>query len=400
MHPITRFRVLIGAIVIVMLVPCLATDVVRIPIKKKGAGPLFQVHHGQKWGYVDRTGKSIIAPQFDDEGDFFSGLAKVRKDNKWGYINDAGRMVIPDQFDDAGDFRDELAPVRVDRKWGFINLSGKFVASPQFQAAAEFSDGVALFEVWDTVGCDPINPEKRPALYTTENAPLRAFRLHGIASIATGGCFPSNARFGFIDKKGNVTIEPRFLAASNFSEGLAAVRAEKSSDKYGYIDRAGKVVIEPQFDQARSFSEGLAAVEIGLRAQDGRKVAGQWGFINREGKFEIPARFEEARPFSEGLAEVRLQDGRWGYINGRGVLAISPKYSRTDAFSDGLALVWPDDEEGGYYIDRTGKKALIIELWPQWSFSDGLTVAGQPGERKYVNREGKIVAPYEVDPGI
>jgi hypothetical protein len=43
-----------------------------------------------RWGYVDKTGKMVVGPQFDFAGGFFEGLALVRigddKTGKWGYI--------------------------------------------------------------------------------------------------------------------------------------------------------------------------------------------------------------------------------------------------------------------------------------------------------------------------
>lgn len=391
---------LIGATIVIVLVPCLATTVVRIPIKKAGAGPLFQVHYGNKWGYIDRSGRSTIPPRFDDEGDFFNGRARVQIDRKWGYIDETGRMVVQPQFDNAGDFREGIAPVQQGRQWGFIEPSGAFLVAPGFQAAAEFRDGLARFEVWDKIRCSMDYRKKEPDLYTKDNAPLLAFRLHDVVT-AADGCFPQNARYGYIDRDGKVAIAPRFGAGSDFSEGLAAVReVDAAESKYGYIDRTGKLVIGPQFDQAFTFSEGLAAVAIVSDARDGGNKVWSWGFIDRSGTFAIPPRFRLAHSFSEGLAEVSLRDGNWGYIDHKGTFAIQARYSETNPFSEGLALVWPRDEENGYYIDKTGRKALTLSLWPQWSFSDGLTVAGKEGERKYVDRKGKVVAPYEVDPRI
>jgi hypothetical protein len=54
---------------------CFGTSIERNPIKKKGAGPLFQIHYGDKWGFMDRTGRIVIQPQFSDVGDFFDWLA-------------------------------------------------------------------------------------------------------------------------------------------------------------------------------------------------------------------------------------------------------------------------------------------------------------------------------------
>ena len=49
----------------------------------------------------------------------------------------------------------------------------------------------------------------------------------------------------------------KFDEAWDFSEGLAAV---KIGGKVGFINKAGEIVINPQFDNAGSFSEGLARV--------------------------------------------------------------------------------------------------------------------------------------------
>ena len=69
-------------------------------------------------------------------------------------------------------------------------------------------------------------------------------------------------------------------------EALACV---KIGDKYGFINRAGEIVINPQFDYAGSFSEGVASVEIG----------GKYGYINPTGEFAIKPQFDKAGDFSK-----------------------------------------------------------------------------------------------------
>ena len=394
-----EWRLSIGWMVIALSMATLlstAAEVVRIPIKKKRAGPLFQIHYGQKWGYMDRSGKTVIPPQFDDEGDFFTDRARVRKGGKWGYIDGGGHLKVPFQFDAAGDFSEGLAPVQVGRRWGYIHLSGVMAVEPQFQAAAEFSDGVARIEVWDTISCDLMDYRKKGhEVFTKDNAPISIFRLRGF-QLQRDGCFAENSRYGYIAKGGKVVIAPTFRVASDFSEGLAVVRGTGSQEsKYGYIDKAGRITIEARFDQALDFSEGLAAVAIGTGTDNSQS----WGFINRMGVVEIQPTFRSAGSFSEGLAHVSLRDRGVGYVERNGKFAIQPRYSEATPFLNGLALVWSVDEEVGFYINKAGTKALTLALSPQWSFSDGLTIAGTQGERKYVDRRGHIVAPYEVDPG-
>ena len=71
--------------------------------------------------------------------------------------------------------------------------------------------------------------------------------------------------------------------------------------KWGFIDKNGDVVVQPEFDDAHSFQNGLAAVKVG----------NSWGYINMQGKLVIDAVFEDAGDFnSSGCAFVKNQ-GNW-----------------------------------------------------------------------------------------
>jgi hypothetical protein len=59
----------------------------------------------------------------------------------------------------------------------------------------------------------------------------------------------------------------------DFSEGLASVLVD---GKWGYIDKTGQIEIEPQFKTAIKFGGGLALVEIDDK---------NWGYIDRKGIF-------------------------------------------------------------------------------------------------------------------
>lgn len=102
--------------------------------------------------------------------------------------------------------------------------------------------------------------------------------------------------------------EFKFESVGSFSEGYANVRI---NDKWGYINKKFEIVIEPQFKSCNQFSEGLAAFMI--ESCNGDK----WGFIDRQGKAVIEPKFDEVYYFNKGLARVNV-GGRWGYINKAG----------------------------------------------------------------------------------
>ncbi len=83
------------------------TEIVKF-LKEKGAQefpipkiseetPLFPVEIGGEWGYIDKAGKVVIAPQFDDALDFSEGLASVRIGWKWCYIDKTGKIVFKEE---------------------------------------------------------------------------------------------------------------------------------------------------------------------------------------------------------------------------------------------------------------------------------------------------------------
>ena len=93
---------------------------------------------------------------------------------------------------------------------------------------------------------------KASSLSTRSTIPVDEF-YEGYANVLSVG------KFGFIDTKGRVVGDAKFLAASHFSDGLAPV---KTDDGWGFIDRTGKIVVNPQFDSAEDFQNGLARVRV------------------------------------------------------------------------------------------------------------------------------------------
>ena len=89
-----------------------------------------------KYGFIDKSGKVVIEPQFDSASNFSEGFACVEKDGKWGFIDKSGKVVIEPQFDDADAFSEGLAVVAIEVEGGKgdvkITIQGRRITTFSF----------------------------------------------------------------------------------------------------------------------------------------------------------------------------------------------------------------------------------------------------------------------------
>ena len=106
-----------------------ASGEVVIPFIYKNAGKfsegLAAVQHGNKWGFIDKTGEAVIPFRFENVRNFSEGLAAVQHDNKWGFIDKTGEVVIPFNYTNAMMFYYGLALANSNNKWGYIDNTDK-----------------------------------------------------------------------------------------------------------------------------------------------------------------------------------------------------------------------------------------------------------------------------------
>jgi hypothetical protein len=172
---------------------------------REGLSPAFM---DGKHGYVDRSGKILIAPRFDRAYRFSEGLAVVQVGKWHGFIDRSGKFIVRGsrELDVWDQFSEGLARVMKGSKFGFINGSGKIVIPPIYDDAGNFSEGLAAVNVGQN-----LNGE--------------------------GG------KWGYIDKTGKVVIDFRFIRAEPFYNGIAMTGDPLLiKSELGYIDKTGKYV--------------------------------------------------------------------------------------------------------------------------------------------------------------
>ncbi len=155
----------------------------------------LRIWSGRKQGFMELTGKLIVAPLYASASDFREGMARVWIDGKFGFVDRSGRVVIGARFDAAEDFSDGLALVREGETRAFIDKTGKVALSVSWERVSAFGEGLAAAK--------------------------------------------EGKLWGYVDRGGRWVIAPRYTYARPFWNGLAAV---SDGPRSAWIDRRGTVV--------------------------------------------------------------------------------------------------------------------------------------------------------------
>lgn len=158
-------------------------------------------------------------------------LAVCRLNGKYGIVNSEGKQIQPMAFDelrkDVSDPSSKELPdmgsahnlhVRIGDKWGILTADGEQLAEVKFDSVGVFHDGLAVVKAAE--------------------------------------------RYGYIDRSGAIVIPIQWMAAYDFSEGLAALRVDKKH--FQFINTAGTVVIKSKkYDSVGRFRNGICRVVKG-----------------------------------------------------------------------------------------------------------------------------------------
>lgn len=220
---------------------------------KKPRAKLKIIKCDEKYGFVDKNGREVVAPKYDFVGDFNLGLAEVYIEDDGGYaqygvINEYGEEIVPAMYESIEILNTGFTAVTGGYELlGLYNKEGKELFEPydnNYEYIGDFKEGFAIVH-------------KRNGTYTENGPPGHNFE---------------NVDYGFINEDGQ-EIACGYEYASDFYEGRAAV---KKNGLCGFIDQEGHKIVELVYDEVRNFHDGMAAVCMN----------GKWGYVDIDGKVQ------------------------------------------------------------------------------------------------------------------
>ena len=243
---------------------------------------LYAVQKDEKWGYIDENGlgktdiKYSFVSQVGDEGIrilygdqkniidkedvvrgklsfepeeagvYSEGLISMCNDKSYGYYDSYGEYQFG-EYNQASKFSNGKAAVK-EKQWLLIDKEGKKVSKETYQDIRINNDDSYIYR-----NVMIAQKDGKYKLYDQDENLISTFECDDVDIITDDEliAYKQGGKWGFVDTKGEVKIEPTYDEAKSFSNGLAAVC---KGDKWGFIDLSGKLVIDYMFIDADYFN--------------------------------------------------------------------------------------------------------------------------------------------------
>ncbi len=248
-------------------------------------GGYLSYRRAGKWGLVDKSGREIAPPVYEDirpeKGDCF----RIIKEHLLGVIRADGQILLPPEAEAIDVLNDSLILFQKDRKWGGIDQKGRLLFEPEFKAYYALSEdylqlvrpaSLALF----SLPCKSVIADQQFEAYH----PLNQDYIMG----------QKGDRVGLIDWCGDRILPPMYEEVQLFSDQLFRVRLD---DRWLVVHKGGQPVSGTTYSYIAPLRKGFSRI----------RHTEKFGLLNSLGEEVLPAEYHRLE-WSEGQVKgIRLE---------------------------------------------------------------------------------------------
>ena len=323
-----------------------------------------------KVGVIDKTGKTIIEPQYSD-------------------------VYIPNPTKDVFIcFTDEASKV--------VNGSGELILGEYENISAlatsdsillEFEKDVLKYKKGNMYGLISIDGNViTPAVYdeiTSLNE--RPGRI----------LVKKDEKVGVIDTKGNIVIPINYQAIKGdgyysnqdgyLKAGYIVSEKTKTGIFYGYYNNEGKKVIDLKYDSVERVPDDDSSSTYLIVMNNGRKG------VYRDGKKIIDFKYESLNYSNLSNIFIVEKTGKYGFINRDGHVVLEPKFSSYEIAGNYIYVTQDDKKElydiNGNFINNRANYSQIFEVENTHYF---IGISSQDQTYKIISKEKEIANNYKM----
>ena len=321
-----------------------------------------------KWGLIDTLGNFVISPIYDDILEVVdTQYIAANLGGKWGYIDKTGKTVKDFNYKSVRQWSDDCGLVMDFKNNLFIlHADGSLSDTLKYSEVREFKQG---FAVARSSGYYVFIDKKGKQAFEGEFLSAQDFE-QGTAIVKI-----ENKGYGVINSKGDVVIDAKYKSMKREQKGYIV---KMNDNTFTYLDRNGKNRFSSNFEKAFPFNYSHTIVQ---RNQN-------FELIDQKGKTvtEILANTVEYA----GEKKWKSKKGnKWSILDSLGNQMCAYEFDNTYVFSEGFLAVSIGDKWG--YIDADCHQILEPILPLAWSFSNGFCRVIDKGRYSVMNRKGDII---------
>ena len=295
-------------------------------------------------GLQRSNGSWLVKPQFHVVDALSDGLARVRVSGKIGFIDRSGRFVIEPVFDEAWAFTPGFAStaVRQGRSAGAIDRTGAWMfridADGLQRAVSAGKDGGAQFgwhfQRYDGSRSSRTLVSRWGLLDLDGHVLLDAAFDQPVQRCADGHLTVLRGRQWLYFRSDGTPLQPSKGDILGEGCGSVAPYIVKADDKFGLVDGDGREITPPAFDALIAVSKGIWNA----------KRDGKWGRIGPDGHWLFEPKFEYLSRTVPLI--VAAMDAKRGFLKADGSWLIEPRFDAARPRDSETAFVTMDGTAG------------------------------------------------------
>lgn len=327
----------------------------------------FQEEKDGQWGMISTDGEVLFTDEFKEEPTVVTNDRFFAKNNdgKWELFTAEKKpqQVGKNDYEQAGAFKDDVTPVSMKGKpIQFIDKDGNVVfeldkvGGKKVDACSNFSEGVAIFSVGDYVGCINdkgdvvVQPQYIAILPASDGKMLAVDKKYKdkdekdikLTVLSTNG-----------DKISDIPLSKYSNVGAYFEDNMIWVKEATSDgkDKCGIIDANGNVVVKP--------SPKIQAITAVNKDEFIFNNDDEYGLMNTKGEVILRAKYKQLAFAKAGdLLFAANDDDKIKLINEDGDEVSKDSYENVKQFHGSAAAV-KESEDNWIFINKKGEDLKV-----------------------------------------
>lgn len=273
------------------------------------------------YGLVKSDGSIVYSPIFSSLQRISSSTFKFKYNDRYGICDETGHILLDNIYVKIKRIsksmaRTSLIPehkknTEIKPLYGLVLLSGELLLKPEFDYIGKPAEGFCV-----------VSKKSKWGLYNINDCILSFFdNIDFLGMVSNGLCRFNHG--GIVDIKETQYYTP---GCNNTMEPLGdkVIGVKVKNGRWGFLDIYGQVIISEQYDRASNFREGIAAV----------KQNGKLGFINNQNKIIVPFEYDSVKySFKHGKGAL-IKDGTIFVFDINGNICDSYTEEAEEGYSD------------------------------------------------------------------